>query len=118
MPDLRPPIPEIAELFRLDGCTAVVTGGASGIGRGAAHALGQAGADVVVVDLDAELAAKTAQEIGATSAGLDVTDEEGVKELFGDLARCDVLVTCAGRSLRAPSLETSMEDWQAVVDVN
>ena len=117
-PNLRPPIPEMVGEFRLDGCTAVVTGGGSGIGRGAVHALAQAGAHVVVADFDEALGAETAAEVTGTGVVIDVTDEDAVVELFAGLDRCDVLVTAAGRSLRAPSLETTMEDWQAVVDVN
>ncbi len=118
MPDLRPPLDSIDNLFRLDGRTAVITGGGSGIGRGSAHALAQAGADVVLLDLDADLVAETAAEVGGRGVAIDVTDEPAVVEVFAGLDRCDVLVTCAGRSLRAPSLETSMADWQAVVDLN
>jgi NAD(P)-dependent dehydrogenase (short-subunit alcohol dehydrogenase family) len=118
MPDLRPPIPDVSALSRLDGQTAVVTGGASGIGRATAHALAQAGASVVIVDLDADLANETAAEVDGIGFAVDVTDEAAVVELFAGLDSCGVLVTCAGRSLRAPSLETSMTDWHAVVDLN
>jgi len=118
MPDLRPRIPDVSALSRLDGQTAVVTGGASGIGRATAHALAQAGANVVIVDLDADLANETAAEVDGVGFAVDVTDETAVVNLFAGLDSCGVLVTCAGRSLRAPSLETSMADWHAVVDLN
>lgn len=118
VPELRPSMPDIGGLFRLDGQTAVITGGGSGIGRGSAHALAQAGADIVLLDLDAELVAETADEVGGRGVAIDVTDEAAVVDTFAGLDRCDVLVTCAGRSLRAPSLDTSMSDWQAVVDLN
>ncbi|MGI9645689.1 MAG: SDR family NAD(P)-dependent oxidoreductase [Ilumatobacteraceae bacterium] len=118
MADLRPPMPDMAALFRLDGKTAVITGGGSGIGRGAAHALSQAGADIILLDIDEDLVAQTADEVGGTGLAIDVTDEDAVVDVFAGIHRCDVLVTCAGRSLRAPSLETSMADLQAVIDLN
>lgn len=118
MPDLRPAIPNVSALSRLDGRTAVVTGGASGIGRAAAHALAQAGAAVVIVDLDSDLAEETAIEVDGISRSVDVTNEAAVVGLFEGLDSCDILVACAGRSLRAPSLETTMADWHAVVDLN
>ena len=118
MPDLRPPIPDMAARFRLEGRSAVITGGGSGIGRGAAHVLAQAGARIVIVDSDPALASETAAEVGGTGVVLDVTAESGVVDFFSGLESCDVLVACAGRSLRAPSLETSMADWRAVTDVN
>ncbi|MDG1266418.1 MAG: SDR family oxidoreductase [Ilumatobacter sp.] len=118
MADLRPPMPVMSDLFRLDGRTAVITGGASGIGRGTAHALAQAGAHVVVADYDHGLATQTATEVDGEAVEIDITNEAAVVGLFRDLTRCDVLVTCAGKSLRAPSLDTSLDDWNAVVDVN
>lgn len=108
----------MSDAFRLDGRTAVITGGGSGIGRGAAHALTQAGAHVVVADMNEDLATQTAEEVAGSAVAIDVTDEGEVVRLFAELERCDVLVTCAGRSLRAPSLDTSLDDWNAVVDIN
>lgn len=118
MPELRPPIPDIASLFRLEGKTAVITGGASGIGRAAGHALAQAGANVVLFDLNTELAGETAEEISGIALAVDVTDEDAVVEAFAGLKRCDVVVTCAGHSLRTPSLDLAMADWESVIDIN
>jgi NAD(P)-dependent dehydrogenase (short-subunit alcohol dehydrogenase family) len=72
----------------------------------------------VLLDLDADGVATTAAEVGGTGIALDVTDEDAVVSAFAGLERCDVLVICAGRSLRAPSLETAMVDWHAVIDLN
>jgi NAD(P)-dependent dehydrogenase (short-subunit alcohol dehydrogenase family) len=72
--------------FRLDGRTAIVTGGAGGIGRAVAQGLAEAGAHVVVLDSDGSAAAKVANEIGAkaSAAQADVTDGEAI--VIGALA--------------------------------
>ncbi|WEH37052.1 SDR family NAD(P)-dependent oxidoreductase [Streptomyces sp. AM 4-1-1] len=80
--------------------TVLVTGGASGIGRAVAQAFAEGGDRVAVADVDAEAAARTAKEIGATAVTVDVTDPasvtagvERVAELLGPI---DVLVNNAG----------------------
>lgn len=82
------------------------------------HVLASAGADVMVLDLDAEAAGLTAQEVGCAHRSVNVTDEEAVVEVFDGLNRCDILVAAAGSSLRQPTLETSRAEWQAIVDIN
>ena len=114
MTKLRPPIDDPLVKMRLDGMVAVVTGGGSGIGRMSSHVLASAGADVMVLDLDAEAAELTAQEVGCAHRSVNVTDEEAVVEVFDGLNRCDILVAAAGSSLRQPTLETSRAEWQAV----
>ncbi|MEO7352386.1 MAG: SDR family NAD(P)-dependent oxidoreductase, partial [Marmoricola sp.] len=67
--------------YDLNGRTALVTGGAQGLGEGMAHALAEAGARVVVADLQGELGGKVAESLGGPQEGrhgfvdLDVTDE-------------------------------------------
>jgi NAD(P)-dependent dehydrogenase (short-subunit alcohol dehydrogenase family) len=110
--------------FRLDDRTAIVTGGAGGIGRAVAHGLAEAGAFVVVLDADASAAAKVANEIGPNSeaATADVTDGEGIEKLFADVAlrrgRIDVLFNNAGINRRQTSFDLKLDDWNAVVAVN
>src|SRR2546423_14333029 len=70
---------------RLGGRVAVVTGGASGIGRATAGLLAGEGASVVVVDLDAAGAARVAAEVGGTAAVLDVADPAGWGRLTDQL---------------------------------
>jgi NAD(P)-dependent dehydrogenase (short-subunit alcohol dehydrogenase family) len=106
----------------------VITGGAKGIGRGAADAFGDAGARVYVVDLDAtagEMAAKGISERGGQAAFIacDATDAASVTAAFdhivGQAGRLDVLVNCAGGFWKQLSVEETPEDeWDKVVDLN
>ena len=114
---------------RLAGKTAIITGGASGIGRATGLLFGEHGANVVVADLSQEAADKTASEISATGASaigmvMDVTRADSVKavvartlEAYGAL---HVLVNSAGLNPRMPSIAGKDEEavWDAVIDVN
>lgn len=107
----------------LGGRVAVVTGGASGIGRAAARTLAERGAHVVVADLNAQGAAAVADEIVAAhglrralAVPVDVTDEPGVVDMvrrtvvaYGGL---DILVASAGLATSAPVVETTLDDWE------
>jgi len=99
--------------FRLDGDVAVVTGGASGIGRAVAAALAAVGARVAIFDLAA---------VGEDAYRVDVTDEAQVKAAFaavvGKHGRLDVLFNNAGIAIRHPTTELTLDDWNTVVAVN
>jgi 3-hydroxybutyrate dehydrogenase len=83
----------------LDGRRALITGGASGIGRACAARLADAGASVVVVDRDADAAAAAAEEVGGTSVTVDLSDLAAIDALDLDV---DILVNNAGLQHVAP----------------
>jgi rhamnulose-1-phosphate aldolase/alcohol dehydrogenase len=107
----------------LAGKVALITGGASGIGRAAARALAAQGAHVVVGDLNVDGAREVAEEIVAAhgrrraiSAAVDVTSEPAVEQLAGravlEYGGIDILVASAGLATSAPITETTLEDWE------
>lgn len=113
--------------FRLDGEVALVTGGASGIGRAVALAFARVGARVAVLDRDAVPGAETAAEITAAGGkaeahALDVTDAPAVDRIFADIferhGRLDVLVNSAGIAIRKPAVELPLAEWERVMAVN
>jgi len=112
---------------RLLGKTAVVTGGASGLGEAIAARFASEGARVVVADLDEAGSRRVADDLLADGAAaeavtVDVTREAEVARLFegvaGDHGGLDALVCSAAVEVRAPLGETTDEDWQRVLDVN
>jgi NAD(P)-dependent dehydrogenase (short-subunit alcohol dehydrogenase family) len=109
-------------MLRLDGRTALVTGGGNGIGRAACHALAQAGAHVAVTDVDQAAAATVAAESGGEAHRLDVADETKVREVVTAVAarygRLDILVNNAGVGARIPTVELSTERWRQVLAMN
>ena len=110
--------------MRIDGAVAVVTGGARGIGRATALSLADAGARVVIADLDVaasgEVVAERGGEIWACQA--DVAKEDSVDALFDEVVRregrIDVLVNNAGIAIRRPAVDLALADWEKVVAVN
>lgn len=111
----------------LDGRRALITGGASGIGRAAALLFAEEGANVVVTDRDTEkgqVAVRQVQSLGgrACFVACDVTSAEGCRQaveqtvaLFGGL---DVLLNNAGIMLRRSVLDLEESEWDRVMDVN
>src|SRR3989440_8612108 len=117
----------VQDLFDLSGKTAIVTGGGSGIGRQMAGALAELGANVVVCARKVERceqAAAELAELGVRALGLrcavrDPAEVQAVVDrTVGELGGLDVLVNNAGTSWGAPAVETPLEGWQKVVDVN
>lgn len=109
-------------MTRIEGARAVVTGGASGIGRGIAEALLSAGARVVIADIDAEPLARTAREIGAHPVTVDVTSLDSVRGLadavVATLGGVDIVVNNAGVGPFARIADLTMDDWHWIIDVN
>jgi len=118
----------ILEQFRLDGETAIVTGGNRGIGRAIAEGLADVGANVVVANRDGEAgeeaAAEIADEFDAETLAVEtnVTEEADVEAMveatvdrFGGV---DVLINNAGIVHHNPIEEKSIEEWEHTIDVN
>ncbi|MEM1485127.1 SDR family oxidoreductase [Oscillospiraceae bacterium PP1C4] len=118
----------IIEKLRLDGKKAAVTGGARGIGKSIATALAEAGADVVIVDVDIEESIKTADEIARVTGvktlavKTDVTSLEEVSAMVGQIVnkfgRLDIMVCNAGICMNIPASEMTYEQWKKVIDIN
>ncbi len=112
------------EKFRLDGKVAVITGAGRGIGFATADALSEAGAKVVIADMDGKLAdaardALLAKGRKATSILLDVTDARAVEQAQRALGKVDILVNNAGIAISFRPAETmDDETWRKVIDVN
>jgi 2-keto-3-deoxy-L-fuconate dehydrogenase len=109
----------MADVFTLDGKTALITGGASGIGEATARIFGGAGARVIVVDIDAQRARACAETIPhAVAFGCDIANEAAVTELFKSVPALDILVNCAGIGHVGNVEETELADLQRLFSVN
>jgi NAD(P)-dependent dehydrogenase (short-subunit alcohol dehydrogenase family) len=105
--------------FRLDGRTALVTGGASGIGEATCRTFAAAGASVIIVDIDrARADALAAELVGARVLSFDITDGAAVEAAFGQVPRLDILVNNAGIGLVGGIEETGQADFQRLFRVN
>lgn len=107
-----------ADLFRLDGRTAVVVGAGSGIGRESALALAAHGAAVVCADRDADAASRTAADAGGSAYALDVLDRPAVRTAAADLGAVDVLVFTAATNVRKRLLDYADDEFDRVVALN
>jgi NAD(P)-dependent dehydrogenase (short-subunit alcohol dehydrogenase family) len=114
-------VPDYPGLLRLDGRRFVVIGAGQGIGRQASHALAQAGARLVVVDKDPDLAADIAKEVDATPWSGDATDRDEVARLASSateaLGGIDGLVDIIGMAQYASLLDTNDELWEWEHDI-
>ena len=116
-----------AQLFSLKGKVAIVTGGTSGIGRALSLGLADAGADVIA-------SARRQQQVEETATGIeargrqtlrlasDVGDRESLEKLLAEtvaaFGQVDILVNCAGKIKRAPTLTFPEEEWRDIIDTN
>ena len=109
--------------LRLDGLCALVTGASSGIGLGCAVALAEAGAHVVLASRNIKALNEVAEALSlngysAETLELDISDLSSVQAIFKNQKSFDILVNSAGLGRHTPSLETSPEDFDEVMDVN
>jgi 2-hydroxycyclohexanecarboxyl-CoA dehydrogenase len=107
----------------LENKIAMVTGAASGIGEGIAHALASHGARVAICDIDKTKGDAVQSAVaGSIFVELDVTStesvESGVERITNELGPLDILVNCAGTDVVKPFLETDEELWRWLVDLN
>jgi NAD(P)-dependent dehydrogenase (short-subunit alcohol dehydrogenase family) len=125
-------LPEIGEemstpILSLEGKVAVITGGTSGIGRAMSLGLAEAGADVIATARRQQQVDETAIEIEARGrktlrAASDVCDRPSLETLLARtveaFGKVDILINCAGRIKRTPTLTVPEEEWTGIIDTN
>jgi NAD(P)-dependent dehydrogenase (short-subunit alcohol dehydrogenase family) len=113
--------------LELDGRTAVVIGGTSGIGRAIALGLAEAGADVVCTSRRADQVDTAAGEIEGLGRRTircvsDVSDRTSLEQLLAEaksaFGKVDILVNSAGITKRSPTVDLDEEDWNAILETN
>lgn len=118
---------KVQQLFDLTGRTALITGGSRGLGLQMAHALGEAGAKVLVssrkaADLEEAVAALKAAGIEASFIAADAGKPEDINRLadeaLAQLGHVDILINNAGASWGAPAQEHPLEAWDKVMNLN
>ncbi len=111
----------------LQGRVALVTGGGRGIGKGIAIRIAEAGADVIIGDIDRDSAEQTAKELGANyeravAIQVDVTKKESinavVRKALKEFSTIDILINNAGIMFRTRILDISPEEWENTLLVN
>lgn len=108
--------------MRFEGRCAIVTGGASGIGRAVADRLTAEGARVAVVDIDSARAAAVAEDLGGVAIQADLSRPDDanrmVAEATAQLGGVDILVHSAGVGMERTFLETTPEEWRRLIDID
>jgi NAD(P)-dependent dehydrogenase (short-subunit alcohol dehydrogenase family) len=116
-----------SKLFDLAGKSAVVVGGTSGIGLAMAIGLAEAGADVVATSRRAEQVDQAASAIEAAGVRAlritsDVADRASLEKLCAAtieaFGKVDILINCAGKIKRAPTVDFPEDEWQSIMDTN
>ena len=117
----------MANLFSLEGKTAVVIGGTTGIGRALSLGLADAGADVIASARRREQVDETAAAIESRGRRTirqcsDVSDRASLEALLASViaafGKIDILINCAGRTKRTPTLTVAEDEWNAILDTN
>jgi gluconate 5-dehydrogenase len=118
---------KVQQLFDLTGRTALITGGSRGLGLQMAHALGEAGAKVLIssrkaADLEEAVAALKAEGINASFIAADAGKADDIQRLadeaLAQLGHIDILINNAGASWGAPAAEHPLEAWDKVMNLN
>lgn len=109
------------------GKTAIVTGGAKGIGRQGVEVFLHSGANVLIADIDTKTAKATAQELASIGPRIDVVEtdvtkpesvQDMVRQAMEQFGRIDILFNNAGICVNEPAQEMSFESWKKVIDIN
>lgn len=104
---------------KLEGKTAVITGGSRGLGRAMAVALANEGAKIALVGRDKAALAESAKLAGnAETYAVDVTSESEIAALAKNFKQVDILINNAGINLRKNLIEFSLDEWRQVLDAN
>lgn len=114
-----PTLSTTLDAFRLDHKTALVTGGASGIGAETCRELTRAGAHLLIADLNLAAAQSLAAELpNARAIQMDVTDSNSIAAAFSTIPHLDILVNNAGIGLVGDITHTAEDDFARVMRVN
>ncbi len=115
-------------LFSLSGKTALVTGGSRGIGFAVAKGLAEHGADVAIIARTKKQLENAARQIHTDTGKkvstypFDLSDIKGIEPLYDNIAAetkgIDILVNCAGTTIRGPSEDVDLDTWNHVIEVN
>jgi NAD(P)-dependent dehydrogenase (short-subunit alcohol dehydrogenase family) len=115
--------------YALEGKTAIITGAASGIGKGIAKGFVQSGSSVLLVDINADKLADTQEELAAENTEVKVCTMTAdlrefsnfqviVDHAVGEMGSVDILVNCAGIYPSTPALLITEEEWDQLIDLN
>ena len=102
----------------LKGLSAVVTGGAKGIGLAIARRLSQEGADLILLGRDGEALDRAAEALGCSLAMADVTDAASLERSFALIGHFDILINNAGGASTQPFGKLEPDDWNAMLALN